>query len=74
MSYQASAYNRTRPLRAHGIAHGMTSDKKGGRRTDARRPLRKTHQPKMRPLVFVVAAEKRFWTSAQFTTFQNALT
>jgi len=37
-------------------------------------PHQAIHQPKMSPLVFVVAAANRFWTSAQFTTFQNALT
>ena len=37
--------------------------------TKKRRP-----QPKIRPLVLLVAAAKRSWTSAQFTTFQNALT
>ena len=31
-------------------------------------------QPKMRPLVLEIAAACRFWTSSQFTTFQNALT
>lgn len=31
-------------------------------------------QPKMRPDVLVVAAVYRSCTSAQFTTFQNALT
>ena len=74
MSYRASAYNRTRPLRAHGIAHGMKPDKKEGAAPVCDAPCEKTRQPKIRPLVFVVAAEKRFWTSAQFTTFQNALT
>jgi hypothetical protein len=52
----------------------MEPDKKGGAAPMRDAPCGKTHQPKMRPLVFVVAAEKRFWTSAQFTTFQNALT
>lgn len=70
MSYQASAYNRTRPL----SAKGMEPDKKEGAATVCDALCGKTRQPKMRPLVFVVAAEKRFWTSAQFTTFQNALT
>ena len=31
-------------------------------------------QPKIRPLVFEIAAAWRFWTSSQFTTFQKALT
>jgi hypothetical protein len=52
----------------------MEPDRKGGAAPMCDAPSGKTHQPKMRPLVFVVAAEKRFWTSAQFTTFQNALT
>ena len=34
----------------------------------------KRYQPKIRPLAFVVAAAKRSCTSAQLTTFQNALT
>ena len=55
-------------------ASGMKSDKKGGAAPMRDAPCEKPIQPKMRPLVFVVAAEKRFWTSAQFTTFQNALT
>ena len=52
----------------------MEPDKKEGAAPVCDAPCGKTRQPKMRPLVFVVAAEKRFWTSAQFTTFQNALT
>ena len=70
MSYRAPAYNRTRPL----TASGMAADKKEGAAPVCDAPCGKTRQPKMRPFVFVVAAAKRFWTSAQFTTFQNAFT
>jgi hypothetical protein len=31
-------------------------------------------QPKIRPLVLLVAAANRSWTSVQFTTFQKAFT
>lgn len=49
------------------------NDKGAARPRDALADRDRT-QPKINPLVFDVAAAYRFCTSAQLTTFQNALT
>lgn len=57
----------TRPIK------GQTSDWGAAQPRDAPAD-RNESQPKIRPWVFEVAAAYRFCTSAQLTTFQNALT